>query len=161
MVGCSTLGRSDVCCAGNQRGYGATSASCQCADQPDVHLPVRMDLCIKWQVNGGTGGVLLCFAVPAAPDGQQAEILSAGILSLRSILLRCVIMSSHSQERTMSIPSTSGSNALTKTDCLWVIAGYLPSFWIKLRVLSAPAINSTALHGWPVGTHQRFVQIQM
>ncbi|KAK9909078.1 hypothetical protein WJX75_006881 [Coccomyxa subellipsoidea] len=28
--------------------------------------------------------------------------------------------------------------------------GYLPSFWIKLRVLSAPAINSTALHGWPV-----------
>ncbi|CAL5219137.1 g913 [Coccomyxa viridis] len=28
--------------------------------------------------------------------------------------------------------------------------GYLPSFWIKLRVLSAPAINSTAVHGWPV-----------
>lgn len=29
-------------------------------------------------------------------------------------------------------------------------AGYLPSFWIKLRVLSAPAITSTAVHSWPV-----------
>lgn len=37
---------------------------------------------------------------------------------------------------------------LIKTDL--VLAGYLPSFWIKLRVLSAPAINSTALHAWPV-----------
>lgn len=37
---------------------------------------------------------------------------------------------------------------ITKVDV--VLAGYLPSFWIKLRVLSAPAINSTALHAWPV-----------
>ena len=30
-------------------------------------------------------------------------------------------------------------------------AGYLPSFWLKLRMtLDAPAINSTLLHGWPV-----------
>ncbi|KAK9864427.1 hypothetical protein WJX84_011325 [Apatococcus fuscideae] len=28
--------------------------------------------------------------------------------------------------------------------------GYLPSFWVKLRLLSAPAISSTAVHQWPV-----------
>jgi hypothetical protein len=31
-----------------------------------------------------------------------------------------------------------------------VYCGYLPSFWIKLRLLSAPAVNSTLLHQWPV-----------
>ena len=29
-------------------------------------------------------------------------------------------------------------------------AGYLPSFWIKLRLLSAPAVNSAVAHSWPV-----------
>lgn len=29
-------------------------------------------------------------------------------------------------------------------------AGYLPSFWVKLRLLSAPAANTTALQQWPV-----------
>ena len=29
-------------------------------------------------------------------------------------------------------------------------AGYLPSFWVKLRLLAAPAISSTVVHGWPV-----------
>ncbi|KAK9822181.1 hypothetical protein WJX81_007282 [Elliptochloris bilobata] len=28
--------------------------------------------------------------------------------------------------------------------------GYLPSFWVKLRVLAVPALNSTAVHKWPV-----------
>ncbi|KAK9810497.1 hypothetical protein WJX72_011815 [[Myrmecia] bisecta] len=28
--------------------------------------------------------------------------------------------------------------------------GYLPSFWVKLRLLAAPAVGSTAVHGWPV-----------
>lgn len=29
-------------------------------------------------------------------------------------------------------------------------AGYLPSFWVKLRLLSAPAINTRMVHDWPV-----------
>lgn len=29
-------------------------------------------------------------------------------------------------------------------------AGYLPSFWVKLRLLSAPAVHSQAVHDWPV-----------
>ena len=28
--------------------------------------------------------------------------------------------------------------------------GYLPSFWVKLRVLAVPALSSTAVHNWPV-----------
>jgi len=28
-------------------------------------------------------------------------------------------------------------------------AGYLPSFWVKLRVLAVPALDSTAVHNWP------------
>lgn len=28
--------------------------------------------------------------------------------------------------------------------------GYLPSFWVKLRLLSAPAVHSQAVHDWPV-----------
>ena len=31
--------------------------------------------------------------------------------------------------------------------------GYLPSFWVKLRVLAVPALNSTAVHNWPVRSH--------
>ena len=31
-------------------------------------------------------------------------------------------------------------------------AGYLPSFWIKLRLLAAPAVNSQAVHNWPVSS---------
>jgi len=30
-----------------------------------------------------------------------------------------------------------------------VAAGYLPSFWVKLRVLAVPALDSTAVHNWP------------
>jgi len=33
-----------------------------------------------------------------------------------------------------------------------VHAGYLPSYWIKLRLLRAPAINSTIAQHYPVST---------
>lgn len=36
-------------------------------------------------------------------------------------------------------------------------AGYLPSFWLKLRnTISAPAVNSTVLHNWPVSGPSSF-----
>ncbi|KFM27059.1 Phosphatidate cytidylyltransferase [Auxenochlorella protothecoides] len=31
-----------------------------------------------------------------------------------------------------------------------IYCGYLPSFWLRLRMLDVPAINSQLLHSWPV-----------
>lgn len=38
----------------------------------------------------------------------------------------------------------------------YLLPGYLPSFWIKLRLMGAPALNSTVVHGWPVGLYLKF-----
>lgn len=49
----------------------------------------------------------------------------------------------------MARPSRPGTSILTHPPpgCA---TGYLPSFWVKLRVLAVPALNSTAVHHWPV-----------
>ena len=55
----------------------------------------------------------------------------------------------HDKRRTLSLVSLLYHFLMTSHEGP-LPAGYLPSFWIKLRMLSAPAINSTAVHGWPV-----------
>lgn len=32
----------------------------------------------------------------------------------------------------------------------FVLVGYLPSYWIALRMINVPAINTTLFHSWPV-----------
>ena len=81
---------------------------------------------------------------------------------LLSGLLRMAMQALHglpaAAVHSKKLPLHSARSALLVTHPV-LRAGYLPSFWVKLRLLAVPAINSTLVHGWPVSPTSRSIVV--